>query len=177
MKTSFYSETELAELGLKSYGKNVLISRKTSIYSADNISIGNNVRIDDFCILSGIITLGSNIHIAAYASIFAGNTGVELHDYVGVSSRSVIYAETDDYCVDFLRNPTVAEQYRHIIAGKVTLKKHSVIGTGCTVLPNVTIGEGVAVGCMSLVNKSLEPWGVYIGIPCKLLKPRCKKMA
>ena len=55
MTTSFYSREELLDLGLKSVGENVRISRKVSIYGAEQISIGDNVRIDDFCILSGII--------------------------------------------------------------------------------------------------------------------------
>lgn len=55
MKTSFYTHDELAEIGFKSCGKNVLISRKASIYSPAKIEIGDNVRIDDFCILSGVI--------------------------------------------------------------------------------------------------------------------------
>ena len=42
--------------------------------------------------------------------------------------------------------------------------------------PNVIIGEGVAVGSMSLINKSLEAWGIYAGIPCRLLKPRRKNL-
>ena len=49
---SFYSKEELKEIGFKKYGENVLISRKTSIYNPEKIIIGNNVRIDDFCILS-----------------------------------------------------------------------------------------------------------------------------
>lgn len=51
--TSFYIDEELSQFGLKSYGKNVLISRKCSIYSASTISIGDNLRIDDYCLLSG----------------------------------------------------------------------------------------------------------------------------
>jgi len=69
---SFYSTKELASLGLKRYGENVLISRKCSIYGAQSIEIGDNVRIDDFCILSGHIILGSNIHISAYVALFGG---------------------------------------------------------------------------------------------------------
>lgn len=46
--TSFLSENELKAIGFKCYGSNVLISRKASIYGAANISIGDNVRIDDF---------------------------------------------------------------------------------------------------------------------------------
>ena len=49
---SFLNDEQLKDLGLKSYGKNVIISDKASLYNAKNISIGNNVRIDDFCILS-----------------------------------------------------------------------------------------------------------------------------
>lgn len=65
MKSNFYTEQELSELGLKSFGKNVLISRKCSIYGADNVTIGSHVRIDDFCVLSGHITIGNYIHISA----------------------------------------------------------------------------------------------------------------
>ncbi|MDR2409353.1 MAG: acyltransferase, partial [Bacteroidales bacterium] len=52
---SFFSKEELKDIGFKSVGDNVLISRKASFYSVSNISIGSNVRIDDFCILSGNI--------------------------------------------------------------------------------------------------------------------------
>ena len=45
------SRLQLEDIGFKSVGKNVLISDKASIYGAGNISIGNNVRIDDFVVL------------------------------------------------------------------------------------------------------------------------------
>ena len=64
---SFYSPEELKALGLKEYGEDVRISRKCSIYGAGNISLGSHVRIDDFCLLSGKISLGSYVHIAAGA--------------------------------------------------------------------------------------------------------------
>ncbi|EQD33256.1 galactoside O-acetyltransferase, partial [mine drainage metagenome] len=61
---SFLDAAELKALGLDSYGKNVLISRKCSIYGASRIELGDNVRIDDFCVLSagdGGIKIGSYI--------------------------------------------------------------------------------------------------------------------
>ena len=48
----FYSKEQLEKIGFKFLGENVLISDKTSIYSPENISIGNDVRVDDFSILS-----------------------------------------------------------------------------------------------------------------------------
>ena len=73
---SFYSPEELKTLGLKEYGENVLISRKASIYGAGNISLGSNVRIDDFCLLSGKISLGNYVHIAVGSMLFAGSEGI-----------------------------------------------------------------------------------------------------
>ena len=51
-----------------------------------------------------------------------------------------------------------------------------IVGSGCTVLPGVTLGEGVSVGAMSLINKSLDEWGIYVGIPAKKIKDRSKEM-
>ena len=169
---SFYTSEELEQLGLKSFGKNVLISRKASIYGANKIVIGNNVRIDDFCILSGNIKLGNYIHISACTLLFAGNSGIEIEDFSGVSSRCAIYAETDDYSGNFLTNPMIEEEFRNVTEEKVVLKKHVLIGTGSTILPGVEIAEGSSVGAMSLINKSLESWGIYVGIPCRKIKDR-----
>lgn len=170
--TSFYTQQELQALGFAALGKNVLLSRKCSIYGAEKISIGNNVRIDDFCILSGKIQIGDHVHIAAYCSFFAGDSGIYLGDFSGVSSRTAIYAESDDYSGSVLTNPTVPMPYRHILCGPVRLEKHALLGTSCTVLPGVIVGEGTAVGSMSFVNKPLEPWSIYIGIPCRKIKDR-----
>ena len=176
MKTSFYSNEELNEIGFKKIGKNVLISRNACIYGASRMVIGDNVRIDDFCILSGKIELGSHVHIAVHSCIFAGETGVKINDFAGVSSRSAIYAESDDYSGEYLTNPTVDEDVRKVICGRVDLGRHVLLGTGTTVLPGVTIGEGTAVGCMSLVNKPLDSWGIYAGVPCRLKKERAKSL-
>ena len=176
MSTSFYSEEELKKLGFKSVGKNVLISKKTSIYGANKITIGNNVRIDDFCVLSGHITLRNYIHIPVYSALFGGEAGIEMKDFSGLSSRCIIYAKSDDYSGETLTNPTVPDEYLGVIQKPVILNKHVLIGTGTTILPGVCIGEGTAVGSMSLVNKSLEEWGIYVGIPCKKIKDRSKKL-
>lgn len=175
---SFYTSDELQSLGLKAFGENVLISRKTSIYMPENIIVGDNVRIDDYCCLVAGkkgITIGSNIHIAFHC-IIIGNGGVFLEDFSGLSSRCSIYSATDDYSGKTLTNPTVPEKYKHVIEGEVHLGRHAIIGTNTTILPNVDIGEGCSVGANSLVNKNLEPWGIYFGSPAKKIKERNKDL-
>lgn len=169
--TSFYTDEELMQIGFKSLGEDVKISRKTSIYSPQNISIGDNVRIDDFCILSGEITLGSHIHISAYVALY-GAKGIVMEDYTGISPKSVIYSAMDDFSGDYLIGPIHPETKTNVTGGIVTIQKYAQIGSNTVVFPNLTIGEGVAVGACSLVNKSLNEWGIYAGVPAKRLKGR-----
>lgn len=171
MKTSFYSIEELAEIGLKSYGNNVLISRHCCIYGANNISIGNNVRIDDFCILSGSITLGDNIHISAYCALY-GAKGIEFKNNSGMSPRSTIFSAMDDFSGDYLIGPIHDKSKTNVTGGKVIIEEYVQIGAHCVVFPNLTIGKGCVIGAMGLVNKSLSEWGIYIGQPVRLLKER-----
>lgn len=173
--TSFYSEDELAELGLKSYGKKVLISRNCSIYGAENIEIGDNVRIDDFCLLSGHIRIGSNIHISAYVALY-GSKGIELQDYTGISARTTIYSAMDDFSGDYLIGPIHEESKTNVTGGKVTLEKFAQIGCNTVIFPNVVIKEGAIIGAMSLVKHNVDKWTISIGIPAKTVKNRSKQL-
>ena len=173
---SFYTEQELKNLGLKNYGKNVLISRKISIYGSEQISIGNNVRIDDFCVLSGKISLGNHVHLSAGDYLFAGNVGIEMKDFSSLSSRVCVYAVSDDYSGKSMTNPVIYDKYKNIISKKIVIEKYSIVGTGSTILPGVVLSEGTSVGSMSLVNKTTLPWHIYVGIPAKPLKERSKNL-
>lgn len=176
MKNSFLCEEEIKDLGLKHVGFNVCISRLASFYGTENISIGNNVRIDDFCILSGRIVIGNNIHVAAGCYLFGGEQGIELNDFVNLSSRIVIYAKSDDFSGMTLTNPTIPDKYKQVLEAKVVLERHVLLGTGCVVLPGVIIEEGTSVGSLSLINKSLPSWKICVGIPAKPIKDRNKNI-
>lgn len=173
---SFYSVEELKSIGLKKHGKNVLISRKASIYSPDRIVIGDNVRIDDFCIVSGTVVLGNNIHLAAYSALYGGEAGIVVDDFANISSRVCIYAVSDDYSGFSMTNPTVPDKYKNVQNEPVHIGKHVIIGSGCTILPGVFLADGTAVGAMSLCKKSTMPWKIYAGIPAKAIKCRNKNI-
>lgn len=170
----FYTQDELKQIGFKTIGENVLISRLARIYGASNISIGNYVRIDDFVILSGKIDIGNFVHIGAFASITGGKIGVKIGDFCGMSSQSKIFATSDDYSGKSMTNPCIPIEYKKIIDKEVILEKHSIIGSSSILLPNAYLAEGVALGAMSLINKRTLPWGIYFGIPAKRIKERKK---
>lgn len=171
---SFYSEKELKNLGFKSIGSNVLISNKSSFYGIERIEIGDNVRIDDFSVLSageGGIKIGSYIHIAVFTSLI-GAGRITLNDFCNISSKVSIYSSNDDYSGESLTNPMVSNEYTNVTSAPVTLQKHVIIGSGAILLPNVHIGTGCAIGALSLVNQNCEDFGIYTGVPAKKTKQR-----
>lgn len=171
IQTSFLSESELAEIGFKQIGSNVKISRKASIYSPELISIGNHVRIDDFCILSGNITIGSYIHISAYTAIY-GRYGVILEDFVTISGRVIVYSQNDDYSGQFMTNPMVPKELTHIKGSTVIFRKHSIVASGSVILPGVCLQEGACLGAMSMAKTDIPEWTIYAGIPAKKISFR-----
>lgn len=175
MADSFLSYNELQGLGLKSFGKNVLISRKASIYGAAMISIGDHVRIDDFCILSGKISIGSYVHISAYTALY-GKSGIDIADFVTISGRVLVYSENDDYSGEFMTNPTLPSGFTNVKGAKVIFEKHAIVASGSIVLPGVIFAEGSCAGAMSLVKNNLESWVIYAGVPAIRIKERKKNI-
>ena len=169
---------DVESIGFKSIGKNVLISDKSTIYNAKNIEIGDNVRIDDFCVISageGGIKFGNNIHIAVFCSMI-GNGRIVMSDFSGLSSRVSIYSSTDDYSGNYLTNPTIDKKFTNVISGDVYIGKHVIIGSGTIVLPNVKINDYSSVGSLSLINKDVDEFKIVAGIPAKEIKNRNKNL-
>lgn len=173
---AFLSESALRDMGLKYVGKNVRISEKASIYNADQLSIGDHSRIDDFCVISGKVTIGRNVHIAVFCNVAGGEAGVTLADFSGLAYGCQVFAQSDDYSGQSLTNPTVPTKYKKETKKAIVICRHCIIGTNSLVFPGVTIAEGTSVGAMSMVTKSTEEWSVYFGSPAKRLKARAREL-
>lgn len=168
------SREAIEQMGFASVGKNVQISDRASFYGASRISIGSNVRIDDFCVLSagvGGISIGQQVHIAVYSSLI-GAGKILLSDFCNISSRVSIYSSNDDYSGATMTNPTVPSAYTGVTHADVFLGRHVIVGSGSVILPGVTLEEGVAVGALSLVNKSCTAFGIYSGNPARRISER-----
>lgn len=171
---AFLTETRLREIGFGGLGTGVLISEKASLYNPSRIFIGNNVRIDDFSILSageGGIYLGDHVHIACYVSLI-GAGKIDVGAFSGLSARTAVYSSNDDYSGHALTGPTVPEKYRKVTVAPVNIGRHVIVGAGSVILPGTCMEDGVALGALSLANKTLEANFIYTGVPAKKLKPR-----
>jgi galactoside O-acetyltransferase len=161
----FHSRDELAELGLRAYGDDVLIDRTVRIYRPGQLELGSRVRIDAYSVLScgdGGIWIGSNVHLGAFCFL-TGAGRIELHDFCGLSGRSSVYSSNDDYSGAALTGPTVPEHLRNVANAPVTVRRHAIVGAGSVLLPGVTIGEGAAVGALSLVRRDVPDFTIVGG--------------
>lgn len=169
---SFYTRRELEQIGFKSLGQNVLISRLARFYAPHKISIGENVRIDDFAILSGAISLGRFIHISAQATITGGNgvdSSITMGDFCSLSLGSKILSASDDLSSGVLVNSCVPEHYRNVKHSHIVLPGHNHIAAMSLVLPNTIFELGANLGPQSLVgDKTLKAFGYYFGTPARL---------
>jgi acetyltransferase-like isoleucine patch superfamily enzyme len=129
--------------------KNVILSGKGCILRPHEISLGENIFIGrGFYISATNLEFGSNIMIGPNLLIECSNhrydtIGKSMYSYSNAKSSQGIRIEDDVW-----------------------------IGGNVTILDGVTIGEGCVIGACSNVTKSLPPYTICVGNPCKPLKKR-----
>ena len=171
---NYYSDKELEEMGIK-FGNNVRISKKASLFSTQTMEFGNDVRIDDFCILSGNITIGNFVHISAYTALY-GKYGIKIGNYCGCSPRCTLLSGSDDFSGEYMISPMVPDKYTNVDGKQIVLEDFSQIGANSIIMPGVTVNTGAVCGCFSFIKNDVEEWSINVGIPSKKIKDRSRNI-
>lgn len=159
---------------LKFCGDGVRLYPLSKMIRAENAELDNNCQIFDHV----FIDAGKRLRIGKYSTltwqvIIEGGAETYLGDRVflgpGTKLLTSTYKLNGFYTVEHLPEGCQETEY-----GNITLKDDAYIGANCIIMPGVTIGEGAVVGANSLVTKDLEPWGIYVGTPCKKIGEREK---
>jgi len=173
---AYLSESALASMRFRSIGKNVRISDKAALYDLDRLSVGDNSRIDDFCVVAGDVSIGRNVHVTVFCNLAGGRAGLVLDDFSTLAYGCHVVAQTDDYSGTTMTNSTVPAEFKNETSARVLIGRHAILGTACVVLPGVHIAEGVAAGARTLFTESTEPWSVYVGSPARRIKERSRAL-
>lgn len=169
---SYYTTRELKKFKFKKLGKNVKISKDAKFYSPKDIEIGDNSRIDDFCILSGKIIIGKFVHLTPMCLIGGGIKGVFISDFATLAYGVKIFSQSDDYVCGSMTNSTVNKEFKNEKYSAVIIGKHVIVGTNTVIMPGCNLREGSSIGAMSLVTKNTKKWGIYYGVPAEFRKKR-----
>lgn len=174
LQSKYYDEHDLRDFGFRHLGKNIRISSDARIYGAQNIEIHNNVRIDDFVILSaqnGEIILNNYVFIARSCHL-SGTLGITMRDFSSMAANTVVYSASDDYSGKYMTAQAIPSEYTAYIGGRVEIGRHVIIGSNSVILGKCHIKDGCSIGSMSLVKSDTVEWGIYAGVPAQRIKER-----
>ncbi|MDV2857695.1 acyltransferase [Oceanimonas sp. CAM02] len=173
---AYLTREQLEAVGFKKLGINVKVSDKASIYNPELIELGDHSRIDDFCMISGKVSIGQFVHIAPQCLLAGGEKGITMDDFSGLAYQVQVFTQSDDYTGRTLTNPNIPSKYKKEIKRSTSLGRHVIVGAGSIIFPGVEVKEGCSVGAMTLVSKSTQPWGIYVGNPARRVKERKKDL-
>lgn len=169
---AYLTKEALESMGFKAVGKNVKVSDKASIYDPETITLGDHSRIDDFCVVSGNVSIGKYCHITPMCLVAGGSPGITLSDFCTLAYGVRVFAQSDDYSGCTMVNSLIPSRLKKEYLAEVILERQVIVGSGSIIFPGVTIREGCAIGALTLLNKSTEPWGIYAGNPARRIKDR-----
>jgi len=177
MRAGWRSIESLKRMGITVLGKNIKVSTKCSIYNPKNIVLHDNIRIDDFTVLSasGQLVIKNYVHIAHQCLVNAAKQ-IVFEDFSNISSGVKLYGASDDFSGLSLMGPTVDLYYRNIKSENIILSKYTTIGANTVILPGVHFGTGTIIGAQSLVLRDTEPWKIYAGSPARIIGNRQRKL-
>lgn len=169
--------------GIKFMGENVRSSLKycgkeVRLYPLCKIIRGENAELDNNCQIfdNVFIDAGKMLKIGKYSTLtwfvlIEGGAETRIGDRVFVGPGTKLLTSTYElngcYSIEHL-----PDDCRGTIYGNITIEDDAYIGANCTIMPGVTIHEGAVVGANALVNTDLDPWGIYVGSPCKKIGTR-----
>ncbi len=149
-----------------------IIHEPAVVVDLSRFRIGRGVRIDAYCyLLGGLgVTLGDRTHLAAGVSVGGGGT-FSTGWAVGLAAGVRIVTGSDDPAQG-LAGACIPAEFRHVRRSEVVVEDFAIVFTNAVILPGVRIGRGAIVSAGSIVNRSLEPWGIYAGTPLRRIGTR-----
>ena len=167
---------EAVKSEFKKCGENVFIGHNTVFTNPENVSIGNNVRIDPFCYISaGELEIGDNVQITSHA-VLGGRRKIKLGNWTFIGYGSQLFTVSEDYSGN---HGPVNDHWGHnkTYEGDIIFNDYCGIASGVMVMPGVELPIGCTIGAKSFVytKNKLTPWSIWIGNPLKFHKDRNKE--
>jgi acetyltransferase-like isoleucine patch superfamily enzyme len=163
----FGKRTKLEIAGKVQIGKNVYIGDDATIIVEKGASliIGDNSFIGESCYIKcfgGNIEIGHDVSINS-KSFLNGCGGLQIGHNTRIGTQTIMIASNHKF-----DDPDVLFKDQITKEG-IYIGENIWFGARVTVLDGVKITDNVVVGACSLVTKSIDEAGVYVGTPVKKL--------
>jgi acetyltransferase-like isoleucine patch superfamily enzyme len=178
---------------LGSCGRNVVFGQNVALRHPHKIHIGDNVAIDDNCLLDAKgqtnagIRIGNGVFVGRNTILSCKNGDIELDEGANIGFNCEVFSASRVR----IGAGTLLAAYTYIIGGDhdfsdssksileqgrksdgVTIGQGAWIGAGAKVLDGVTIGDKAIVGAGAVVTNDVPAQAVAVGIPAKIVSNR-----
>jgi acetyltransferase-like isoleucine patch superfamily enzyme len=178
----------------KSMGRGATIGRNVTFRGPGRISLGDNVCIDDNCVVDArgpqaFVTIGNGVFVGRNTTIRCRGESLSIGDETDIGCNCLI---ATDACLEIGRDVLVSA-YTYVAAGgshryddktKPISKQGFVrkggsrigngvwIGAHSLILDGVTVGDGAIIGAFSMVNESIPAMAIAHGVPARVKRSR-----
>jgi acetyltransferase-like isoleucine patch superfamily enzyme len=142
-------------------GENVKIYNFVNLYGCE---VGDNTKIGVFVEIQKNARIGKNCKISSHTFICEG---VTIEDDVFIGHSVVFINDTYPRATNGNGGLQNEEDWK---VEPILVKKGASIGSNCTILSNVMIGEKAIIGAGSVVTKDVPPNAIVAGNPARYFR-------
>ena len=178
---------------LGSCGRNVVFGQNVVLRHPHKIRIGDNVVVDDNCLLdakgesNGGITIGSGVFIGRNTILSCKNGDIEIADGANIGFNCELFSASRvsvgrdtliaAYCYVIGGDHEAADPSLPVLAQSrrsdgVSVGAGAWLGAGAKILDGVTIGDGAVVGAGAVVREAVPARAIAVGVPARVVGTR-----
>ena len=155
-------------------GRNVRIEKNVVIRCEDknsSVTIGNDTVLMPFSVVlsnvGGHISIGNHCSVNSFCTLYGGYGKTIIGNHVRIATHTVIVPTNHNF--DDIETPVT---YQGHSSRGIIIEDDVWIGAGVKVLDGVHIGKGSVIGASAVLNRSIEPFSVAVGIPARVIGKR-----
>jgi acetyltransferase-like isoleucine patch superfamily enzyme len=178
---------------LGSCGRNVIFGQHVVLRHPHKIHIGDNVVVDDNCLLDAKgesnrgIRIGSRVFVGRNTILSCKNGDIEIADGANIGFNCELFSASRvtvgkdvlmaayGYIIggdhDF-SDPSAAVLAQSRRSAGVSIGDGAWLGAGAKILDGVAIGEHAVIGAGAVVRDNVEPHAIAVGIPARVVSSR-----
>jgi len=174
-------------------GRNVTFGAGVVLRHPKKIFIGDNVVVDDQCVLDAKGTdnrglfIGDGVFLGRNTILNCKNGDIILEDNVNIGFNCMIFSASEvrvganqlmaAYCylvggTHAFDNPAIPVLHQKRFSQGITIGPGGWLGSHVSVFDGVTIGKHAVIGAGTTVNKDVPDYAVAAGVPVRVIKER-----
>jgi acetyltransferase-like isoleucine patch superfamily enzyme len=142
-------------------GRNVRLSKFINLYGCE---VGDESKIGAFVEIQKNASIGKRCKISSHTFICEG---VTIEDNVFIGHGVMFINDSYPRATAMDGNLQTEADWK---VERTVIRKGASVGSGCTILSNITIGENAIVGAGSVVTKNVAPNCIVAGNPARILR-------